>query len=289
MSDVNLDNLIQTANCELEKASVWFRSNKLTLNVKKTKFMVFSDQNLQLGPNILRIGDQIVDQVGTNCKQKYFRFVGHVIDDKFTWEGHVDHIAKKLASANFAINSTKNFLPLKIRKTIYYSLFDSHLNFGNLLWGCANKKYLNKIENLQKRCIRNVALKGFCSHTEPIFKQFNILTFADKLSYCRAIFMHKYRNNKLPVSFSGKFKDASDSDDLQTRHTDYNYSNEPAIKRKLENFPFKKIITNWNALDVDLKSTAEEAEFEILLKEKLLCQYSFETDCLRDCYTCYGS
>ena len=66
MSDVNLDGLFQTANCELEKASVWFRSNKLTLNVKKPKFMVFSDQNLQLSPNILRIGDQIVDQVGTN-------------------------------------------------------------------------------------------------------------------------------------------------------------------------------------------------------------------------------
>ena len=63
------------ANCELKKASVWFKSNKLTLNVKKTKFMVFSDKNLQLAPNILKIGDQIVDQVGTNCKQKYFKFV----------------------------------------------------------------------------------------------------------------------------------------------------------------------------------------------------------------------
>ena len=289
LSDVNLDSLFERANCELKKASVWFKSNKLTLNVKKTKFMVFSDKNLQLTPNILKIGDQIVDQVGTNCKQKYFKFVGHVLDDKMSWEGHCEHIAKKLASANFAINSTKNVLPLRVRKNIYYSLFDSHLNFGNLLWGCANKKYINKIESLQKRCVRNVARKGFHSHTEPIFKQLSILTLADKLSYCRAIFMHKYKNNKLPVSFSGMFTDASDSDDLQTRHTDYNIYNQPAIKRGLEKFPLKQIIANWNALDIDLKSTAEESEFEILLKEKFLSQYKFQTDCSHDCYSCFGS
>ena len=81
--------------------------------------MFFSDQNLQLAPNILKIGDQIVDQVGTNCKQKYFKCVGHVLDDKLSWEGHYEHIAKKLASANFAINSTKNLLSLKRFTTAY--------------------------------------------------------------------------------------------------------------------------------------------------------------------------
>ena len=167
-------------------------------------------------------------------------------------------------------------------------MFDSHLNFGNLLWGCANKKSLSKIENLQKRCIRNVALKSFRAHTEPLFKELSILKFTDKLSYCRAIFMHKYRNEKLPISFSGIFTDITSTDELQTRHNDYNYINEPAIKRCLENFPLKQIILNWNALDIDSKSTAEEEEFQILLKEKYLSQYSYETDCSGNCYSCNG-
>ena len=175
LSGVNLDGLFEIANSELEKASVWFTSNKLTLNVKKTKFMLFSEKKAPVVTNILKVGDKLVEQVGSNCKEKYFRFVGHVLDENLSWEGHIEHVSKKLASANFALNSTKHFLPLKIRKTIYYSLFDSHLNFGNLLWGCAPKKSISKIENLQKRCIRNVALKSFRAHTEPIFKQLNIL------------------------------------------------------------------------------------------------------------------
>ena len=33
----------------------------------------------------ITIGNINVEQVGTNCKEKYFKFVGHVLDDKFTW------------------------------------------------------------------------------------------------------------------------------------------------------------------------------------------------------------
>ena len=101
ISGVNIDDLFQLANCELEKSSVWFRSNKLTLNVKKTKYMIFSDQNLTTNLNQLHIGNQSIEQVGTKCKDQYFKFVGLVIDDKLSWEGHVQHITKKLASANF--------------------------------------------------------------------------------------------------------------------------------------------------------------------------------------------
>ena len=79
----------------------------LTLNVKKTKFMMFTDKNLDIGTNTLKIGNQIIEQIGSNCKDKYFKFVGHVLDDKLGWDGHIEHISKKLAGANFAINCSK--------------------------------------------------------------------------------------------------------------------------------------------------------------------------------------
>ena len=42
----------------------------------------------------LKIGDQLIEQVGTECKEQYFKFVGHVLDDKLTWTGHIEHICK---------------------------------------------------------------------------------------------------------------------------------------------------------------------------------------------------
>ena len=193
---------------------------------------------------------------------------------------------KKLASANFGINSSKKFLPLHIRKTLYYSLFESHLNFGNLLWGCAKNKFLTKIENLQKKCIRNVALKNFRAHTEPIFKSLGILKFSDKLSYCRSTFMHQYRHEKLPPSFTGIFRETTMSEGVQSRHNDYNYLNEPAVRTTLEKFPLKQIIFNWNSLDIELKATGDLNDFQRMLNMKLLSQYRYETDCAIGCFSC---
>ena len=287
VSDSDLNKLFDVANSELEKASVWFTANKLTLNVKKTKFMLFSEEQSNIGNNNLKIGDTIIEQIGTNCREKYFKFVGHVLDDNLSWEGHIDHICRKLASANFAINSSKHFLPLQIRKTLYYSLFDSHLNFGNLLWGCAKNKFLRRVENLQKKCIRNIGLKSFRSHTEPIFKDLSILKLSERLSFSRSIFMHKYRNQKLPITFSDMFVDASNTDSTHyNRHTDYNYDTQPATKKYLENFPLKQIIFNWNPLNLELKATADPLEFETMLKQFYLSKYKSELDCTSDCYIC---
>ena len=47
-SGVDLDTLFEKCNIELEKASKWFKANKLTLNVKKTKFMLFKGKSEQI-------------------------------------------------------------------------------------------------------------------------------------------------------------------------------------------------------------------------------------------------
>ena len=176
-------------------------------------------------------------------------------------------------------------LPLNIRKTLYYSLFDSHLNFGNLLWGCAKSNLMKKIENLQKKCVRNIALKSYRSrsHTEPLFKDLNILKLSDRLSFSRSIFMHKYRHKKLPTSFSDMFKDATNTNN---RHSDYNYDTLPATKKYLENFPLKQMIFNWNSLSLELKATADPTDFETMLKSYYLSTYKSELDCSYDCFIC---
>ena len=65
-------------------------------------------------------------------------------DEFLTWEYQVDHISRKLASGNFAINSTKKLLPKKVKMLIYNSLVKSHLEYGIVAWGGANQKLLKK-------------------------------------------------------------------------------------------------------------------------------------------------
>ena len=62
----------------------------------------------------LSIGEEIVERIGSNCKKKFFKFVGHHLDEFLSWDHQINHVQSKLASANYAISNVKNFLPKNI-------------------------------------------------------------------------------------------------------------------------------------------------------------------------------
>ena len=66
LSGTNLPLLFNKSNIELEKASTWFKANKLTLNVKKTKYMLFTAKNasLDLQGLSIKIAEKPVDRMG---------------------------------------------------------------------------------------------------------------------------------------------------------------------------------------------------------------------------------
>ena len=101
---------------ELDKASTWFKANKLTLNVEKTKFMIFSDKvidSVALGQN-LKIGNQLIEQIGSKCKVKYFKFVGHVLDENLAGKGILNIFQKNLLVQTLALTLPKISFPFTL-------------------------------------------------------------------------------------------------------------------------------------------------------------------------------
>jgi hypothetical protein len=47
----DLNNLIQHVNNEINKIAVWFRANKLAVNISKTKYIIFRMKSKKVGPN----------------------------------------------------------------------------------------------------------------------------------------------------------------------------------------------------------------------------------------------
>ena len=79
---------------DLVKLCDWLKSNKLTLNMIKTKFMIIgSTQNvLKFGDLIaIRIGDQLIKRV------VHVKYLGIIVDDRLTRREHVDYQRKLVA------------------------------------------------------------------------------------------------------------------------------------------------------------------------------------------------
>ena len=59
----NLDVIITSLNSELDRINAWLKSNKLSLNVDKTHYMVFHHSRKKVSHNKLFINNSMVTQV----------------------------------------------------------------------------------------------------------------------------------------------------------------------------------------------------------------------------------
>ena len=79
-------------NLEMDKLSIWFQANKLSLNIKKTKFMVFKPRKKRSICNIqISIDNQNI------VKVKETNFLGVILDENFNWKAEISHVANKVA------------------------------------------------------------------------------------------------------------------------------------------------------------------------------------------------
>ena len=275
LSGSNLNDLYAKANIELSKAQKWFEANRLTLNVKKTKYILFrtASMNVDFSNYSLKLDGKKIDRIGQNCEETTFKFVGHYLDEYLMWDTHINHIIGKLASANYAIGRTKNLLPLNIRTNLYNSLFKSHLEFGILAFGCAKTTKLKKISLIQKKCIRNVKNVEYRAHTDPLFFERKFLKFEDLFKYNVCNFMHKYGSNLLPASFQGLFTRLSDTDERNNRDAFYNYKMTNPKHKALNRFPRVVFPQLWNSLSSLLQSTISHKIFKNELKKALIENY----------------
>jgi len=77
---------IVKANKELDKFADWFKANKLTLNISKTKYMILKDksQMVDFACHILKIDNEVIERIGENCPEKYFKFVEINLDESLS-------------------------------------------------------------------------------------------------------------------------------------------------------------------------------------------------------------
>ena len=95
ISSSNIKTLFATVNHELEKISLWFIANRLSLNVEKTKYILFHKKsvrdNIPLKLPDLKIASNSIERTAS------IKVLGVMGDENITWEDYIHTIEKKLA------------------------------------------------------------------------------------------------------------------------------------------------------------------------------------------------
>ena len=132
LNNFDHNNLSADINRELVKVNDWLKVNKLSLNVGKTKYMLFS-KPYKILPNLdIQISNSTLELV-TN-----FTFLGLTIDHNLTWKSHMNNISNKISKICGIIAKLKNILPSQILLHIYNALILPNINYCILIWGFMN-------------------------------------------------------------------------------------------------------------------------------------------------------
>ena len=222
----NLIDLINSANSEIYKLTQWYSSNLLTIHPGKTKCLVFrgprTDLNLYehepsgklylpLFLNLNNSGEHDISKIipinlVPNPTENSACLLGILIDKKLSFKQHFNHLHNKVNKAIFSLRQMKHLLDKKHLTLLYNSYLKSAIEYGCLLFCCANKTSIKSISILQKKSIRILTNSGYRDHTAPLFAAENLLTFNSLIFLNQARFMYDYTHNLLPPFFSNTWR-----------------------------------------------------------------------------------
>ena len=180
--------------------------------MKKTNtwFFILNKKNIENIFLNIKIQGTPIEKVFDFC------FLGLTINENLNWKSHLNKISNKISRTLGVMTRLKYFLTTDILRTIYNSLILPHLNYCIMVWGFE----CQRIQKIQKKCVRIICASKFNSHSEPLFKSLNLLKVED-IFKCQSLkFYNKHINKKLLLYFSDMFISNSSIHDYNTRQQD---------------------------------------------------------------------
>ncbi len=178
------NSLIQTANAERNIFRDWSLSNRLTINLNKTYYMIFTNKTTLSLPPLL-FHNNVIHKTNQN------KFLGVTFDATMTFKFNITDLCLKLSRIVSLLHTIKDLMPIYVLNILYYAHVLPHLMYCTNIWANTYSTHLLPLFILQKKIIRVITNNNYFAHTQPLFKQNKILKLFDINKLQIAIYMYK--------------------------------------------------------------------------------------------------
>ena len=262
----------KTMNKELTYLFQWLCANRLSLNVAKTEFILFQPPRMTPENRI------ILKLNGTKIHASFkIKYLGIILDHRLTWKPHLTELSKKLSRSVGMLFKIRDLCPTTVLRSLYFSIFNSHLSYGLPIWGNANCFYVDKIFKIQKMAIRAISFADFNAHSAPLFKKLEILTLKDLYQKQLASLLWDLDHNELPISLSKLFQKRDEAHSHSTRlavSNKYTVKKTNSTRYGVKSFQVEGAILLNNLKDRDINNNSNtKTTFLMKFKKSILETY----------------
>ena len=193
----------------------WCEKHYLLLNIKKTKEMIIDFREIKQPLSPLFINGEEVERVET------YKYLGVTIDDRLSWNNHLDILTKKLNSRMYFLRRLKSFNIDKTLITLFYkAVIESLVTFAvTCLGGNADLADTDRIDRTIRKagkicggesdlfpdfallyllCCQRKVMSITKDETHPLWPQIRYSSLRDKRVIPFKCNRERYRNSFLP-------------------------------------------------------------------------------------------
>jgi hypothetical protein len=198
------DGLVPKMNAVLRELKLYFDSNKLLLNVKKTECM-FPYSNTESSFTGI-----VYDSHHLSVVQS-FKYLGVYIDDGLSWSVHVRQVISKVKSRLYMMYRSRYCCSLSGRKLLFTAMLQPYFLYCAETWRSCGQTLSGSVDTLYRHCIRivlnDVTLKPTLSNT-VIYQMIDVLPLSVEFQLRCACLMFSIiklkRHGELGALFHGR-------------------------------------------------------------------------------------
>ena len=188
----DLEAIISVFKKKLDPLLNWIDHNQLTINWKKTKFMILAKSKVIDRPGVIKIHNEEIEVVSV------FKLLGVTIDGNLEFHDHVKNIKSMVNRKLFALKKL-SFLSTPVKVQFFKSFVLPHFDYCSALVVFLSRKQLNSLEKFYNTCLfrfLNVNIFSLNVFEQKIcLKKYNILPLKIRFFIKLNTFIYKTINS----------------------------------------------------------------------------------------------
>ena len=188
ISDKSLHNIKSYMNLDLEKLNNWLKLNHLRVSISKSKFMIIgsSQRPNKIDSISFKVDNMDLDEVSS------FKYLGIVINNRLTWQDHVDQMFSKINKKLGLLKRIRYCLPLDARLLFFNSYVLPLFDYADIVWGDRdNSTLMLQLQSLHNKAAKIILDLPIGSSASVALNKLKWKTLARRRAEHRATFIYK--------------------------------------------------------------------------------------------------
>ena len=266
-----IEDIMLTLQDEMGTVGHWLRANKLSLNVKKTKFVIFGTRfkTSKLPRLSLSIFGEEIEQVTV------MKYLGVMLDNNLNFTDHVEYLGKKATQKLGAIAKVRKCIGRSTTLTLYKSMVLPHFDYCDIVYMNTSVYNLNRLQYIQNSACRIILLADKDTRIADMHRDLKLEMLYTRRKVHLSNFNHRNVYPEIETTISNMYIPLSSLNVRETRQGSTMCMKVPLVKTCMGQKAISYIgPSSWNQLPVEARLIAKFDTFKNHLKR--ICMNLFE-------------